>query len=264
MALIKCPNCGKEISDKATNCVACGYDLSETDRENDLGIICPECGTPLDTNLEVCPNCGCPINKEETFAEEPVFKEQEKPKKKRKIGLIIFLVILVAIGFFAKTVIDKNQYDSNSREAAALMAQGAALSEEICGQIHDVWYNCVFRVKDKETNKFTRKNSGKGEFYSDFNDAIGKLYDDEDFIKKCQELGTNMKDVASIMQKLTNPPNGYELRNDSLNDMYDIYTDFTAFAINSSGYTLIDYTDEFNDLDREAASELENLVLYFD
>lgn len=29
MALIKCPECGKEISDKAQTCIHCGYPLSE-------------------------------------------------------------------------------------------------------------------------------------------------------------------------------------------------------------------------------------------
>lgn len=31
MALIKCPECGKEISDKAPACIHCGYPLSSTD-----------------------------------------------------------------------------------------------------------------------------------------------------------------------------------------------------------------------------------------
>lgn len=29
MALIKCPECGKEISDKANACIHCGYPLNE-------------------------------------------------------------------------------------------------------------------------------------------------------------------------------------------------------------------------------------------
>ena len=29
MALIKCPECGKEVSDKAKTCINCGYPLSE-------------------------------------------------------------------------------------------------------------------------------------------------------------------------------------------------------------------------------------------
>ena len=36
MALIKCPNCGKEISDKAIKCVECGYELSAINKEKDL------------------------------------------------------------------------------------------------------------------------------------------------------------------------------------------------------------------------------------
>ena len=30
MALIKCPECGKDISDKAVSCIHCGYPLSAT------------------------------------------------------------------------------------------------------------------------------------------------------------------------------------------------------------------------------------------
>lgn len=37
MALIKCPECGNEVSDKAKNC--------------------PKCGNPIDTNV-YCPKCG--------------------------------------------------------------------------------------------------------------------------------------------------------------------------------------------------------------
>lgn len=32
MALIKCPRCGKEISDKATACIHCGMPLKETEQ----------------------------------------------------------------------------------------------------------------------------------------------------------------------------------------------------------------------------------------
>ena len=33
MALIKCPECGKEISDKAPACIHCGFPLSELKKE---------------------------------------------------------------------------------------------------------------------------------------------------------------------------------------------------------------------------------------
>lgn len=36
MALIKCPECGKEISDKANACIHCGYPLNEQKEDFDI------------------------------------------------------------------------------------------------------------------------------------------------------------------------------------------------------------------------------------
>lgn len=35
MALIKCPECGKEISDKAKSCPGCGYPINKTEVETE-------------------------------------------------------------------------------------------------------------------------------------------------------------------------------------------------------------------------------------
>lgn len=50
MALIKCPECGREISDKAGSCPNCGYPISaepqmEYDSGEMNGIRCPKCGS---------------------------------------------------------------------------------------------------------------------------------------------------------------------------------------------------------------------------
>ena len=50
MALVKCKECGKEISDKATVCPACGF-------ENQL-TICPKCHKEMSKTVKVCPHCG--------------------------------------------------------------------------------------------------------------------------------------------------------------------------------------------------------------
>ncbi len=88
MAMIKCPECGKEISDKATT----------------------------------CPNCGAPIN---TAAQEapaqPDFGQYNGPakkapkKKKKHIGLIVLVVIVVLIIIIAAA----NSGGSNSDKEAA-------------------------------------------------------------------------------------------------------------------------------------------------
>ena len=54
MAMINCPECGKEISDKAQTCIGCGCPIIPK-------IICTECGAENNGNAAVCFNCGAPI-----------------------------------------------------------------------------------------------------------------------------------------------------------------------------------------------------------
>ncbi len=51
MALIKCEECKKEISDKAQQCIHCGNPV-ETSKE------CFECGNELSSNSFICDYCG--------------------------------------------------------------------------------------------------------------------------------------------------------------------------------------------------------------
>ena len=51
MAMIKCPECGRQISDKAPFCPCCGVAI--------VGKIikCPQCGEVYFSDQEMCPNC---------------------------------------------------------------------------------------------------------------------------------------------------------------------------------------------------------------
>ena len=52
MALINCPECGKEVSDKAKNCPSCGYPLMET--ASNTEIVAEQ---PLQEEYLCCPKC---------------------------------------------------------------------------------------------------------------------------------------------------------------------------------------------------------------
>ena len=62
MAMIQCPECGQEISDKAKKCIHCGKVFVEEKPVNEE-IRCSECGAVLAETDEICPNCGCPVEK---------------------------------------------------------------------------------------------------------------------------------------------------------------------------------------------------------
>ena len=68
MGLITCPNCGKQISDRASKCIYCG--CLSTEFNAPKMISCPECGESIDPTNKKCPNCGFPIEKVNKVQEE--------------------------------------------------------------------------------------------------------------------------------------------------------------------------------------------------
>ena len=55
MALMNCPECGKEISDKAKICIYCGYPLEDENAKKETDIQCQECGSKVYHDMGRCP-----------------------------------------------------------------------------------------------------------------------------------------------------------------------------------------------------------------
>lgn len=73
MALINCPKCGKQISDKAANCIGCGVELAAIRK-------CEECGEVILPGVAACPNCGCPVENAAAEAVQPTPAVQTTPE----------------------------------------------------------------------------------------------------------------------------------------------------------------------------------------
>ena len=118
MALIKCKECGKEISDKSKNCVACGCptklsleapkepikkEIIEEDPREDDSIICEECSHKLKKNDSTCVYCGYD-------------KEKEESKKKSTNFIYIFGSLILFLCLIAILSTTKVQFGTNSNE----------------------------------------------------------------------------------------------------------------------------------------------------
>ena len=64
MALVNCPECNKEISDRASSCPACGYPIQQISYFNAVKEemlpamnICNRCGSEFNVSLAACPDC---------------------------------------------------------------------------------------------------------------------------------------------------------------------------------------------------------------
>lgn len=105
MALIKCVECGNDVSDKAAYCPKCGKavnSISENKGEK-TNNLCKECGQEIDLVTGICLNCGFDLKKVEKK------KRDSKKKISIMIGLIIAVVVLVLGIMF---VIDANKGNS--------------------------------------------------------------------------------------------------------------------------------------------------------
>ena len=129
MAMIKCPECGQEISDKAKKCVHCGKILIE---DKPATKICSDCGKENPIDATECVHCGCPFEEEkkdeQLVAESvPVQTPIETKPKKNIAKIVIPIVVIVVLGaiiglivYNIKVVKPKNTYN----EAMTLLEKG--------------------------------------------------------------------------------------------------------------------------------------------
>ena len=111
MAIIKCPECGHPVSDKAPTCPTCGIEIVGKT------ITCANCGTTYFKDQALCPNCHCPnplnaatsllpsiqtatLSQESNSTQSTSEHESSTSEKKnnRFIWIISFVIALIICG----------------------------------------------------------------------------------------------------------------------------------------------------------------------
>lgn len=238
MALIKCPECEKEISDKATACPFCGYPMA------------PQASEAAPESTPAAP------------AASP---------KKSSITKIIALVCAAAliVGGIAFGVKQNNA--KKAEEAAAAkraeyidtlnivqltMLRGAADAESICNLTRAVWHDTIYKEFDSETFKYTQKSSGG--YNSDFNVSLRALYADQKIIDQISAIEENQASVQTLMKKLQNPEEEFKICYETVTNMYSAYSQLTNLAVSPSG-SFNTYSDNFQEYDNECIKYYEEL-----
>ena len=265
MAMITCPNCGEQVSDKAKKCVHCGTILIQEEKKK-----CAECGAELEEESTECPNCGCPVD------EVNALVEPEKPQKVEVTGVKVAKRVKIIIGIVAAlllvgggTFFGVNQYQkkraveqyANNLESASYPMLSGAGEAETCGNlIKQVWYNAIYKEEDDSTDKYTKED---GYFVSDFNDALGNLFLDTSFERKISSIKENQKKVNSLMKELKNPPEEYKDAYEAISELYDAYISLTNLATDPSG-SLQTFSTNFNEADTETLNCYNAMKLYLE
>ena len=153
MAIMECPNCGEQVSDKAKKCVHCGAVLIPEEKR-----YCQECGAELDAEADVCPKCGCPVEdaKENETAPQQVEVTGVKIAKKSKKIIAIVAVVILIVTLIAVAVVQGQkkkeaeeaakrieEYSANLELVTYSMLSGAGDAETCGNLIKKVWYGSV-------------------------------------------------------------------------------------------------------------------------
>lgn len=127
MAIIKCPECGHQVSDQAKTCPSCGIDIAGNVMR------CPECGEVVFNNQELCPGCHHPLHEtpphitqrpttagvkdlQDTDSSSTIEEQPTKTGKKKYAALsIAFVIVLIGVfvfAYFYTSVQQRNEQDA--------------------------------------------------------------------------------------------------------------------------------------------------------
>lgn len=274
MAMIQCPSCKKQISDKISKCPYCGYTLAPEVKQ-----ICVKCGAELEDDATICPKCGCSVENIANTAEKDETTET-KTRLINKKNLIVAVVIIVIgiIAIFVGTKIKEQNaiqsyndslelYENDLRTVTTTMLRGVT-DAEICGNLLiNVWRNAINEEEDPATNKYTRIpiRGTTSYYFTDFNTAIENLYSDPAHTFKIENIISNRETVYVLMAVLKekDPPDEYEKEYDMLLEFYNEYIDLTDMVIAPDG-SLQTFSSSFHDTDTKATDCYKTLAVRLD
>lgn len=118
---IFCGNCGAEVDEDADFCGECGNPIHNTSEELQQYIFCGNCGMRMPANETICHNCGCSLYGTDTDIEH-------RSSKKRIIAISAVIIFFVAasalsIGYIFSS---RLEYDSTASDESFITVTPAA------------------------------------------------------------------------------------------------------------------------------------------
>lgn len=224
MAMIKCPECGKDISNQSDKCIYCGFPI----RNEDM-IVCSNCGVLNQAGSTFCSSCGNPLVKGITApstakAHKSANKKKHSKKRHSKaplfMSIFFLLLILIAVIVFRWAIqsgrLEVVIKDPDTNESYQLISSSG---------LFNVALTIPAEYVEGTTQKELNKQAKEGTFKSATLNKDGSV---TYVMSKTQhkEMLNTLKD--SIADELNKIPNSTDYPNVTKVEANDDYTKFTV------------------------------------
>lgn len=222
--MIKCPECGKDISNQSDKCIYCGFPI----RNEDM-IVCSNCGVLNQAGSTFCSSCGNPLVKGITApstakAHKSANKKKHSKKRHSKaplfMSIFFLLLILIAVIVFRWAIqsgrLEVVIKDPDTNESYQLISSSG---------LFNVALTIPAEYVEGTTQKELNKQAKEGTFKSATLNKDGSV---TYVMSKSQhkEMLNTLKD--SIADELNKIPNSTDYPNVTKVEANDDYTKFTV------------------------------------
>ncbi len=192
MAMVECRYCGKQISEKAKICPACGKNLKVA------FITCPECGQEMPKKAKACQNCGCPN------------KAMKVKRRKTTLKILLSIILLVAVAVGTLIVI---RYITDKKNEE-IYAEAEQLLKEGDYEKSEEKYQSISGYKDAtEKRKLLRAYNQGIQYYNENNykdafelfEAVGDFADSQKYEKQMIWESIILDCLSSAREAFYNP-----------------------------------------------------------
>lgn len=226
MALMKCPECGRMVSDEAESCPQCGYVLSkEGDKPSGKG-----------TLILIS-----------------------------AIVVVLIAIALVSV-YFVRLNARKNYIENLSAIRTDMLSTGIKAEEAatlVHDVWYNTIFKKSDAVTNKYailSYKYDSENFyySDRDFNSDFNQSLQSLFRDDEFSHQISVIRVEYERISKKYGELQNPPDGLELCYSTLGEMYNAFQVVVRSATDPSG-NLTSYTSAYREAEDSFVANYEKL-----
>lgn len=192
-------------------------------------ILCPECGKEISDKVKTCPSCGYPLRASRIKA------HLSPQKIVAAVAAVAVIGSVGYIAHSNNVTASEEQFLEEVQSLSVSMLGTAADAEEVCNLTQQVWSDCIFENFSMDTIKYTTENGDGIHYHDDFNDALIQLFSDEEYIAKVSGIQRKQSDISVEMERIDIPSKEMQPFYDLLSEEYDIFLDFASFATNATG-----------------------------